>query len=175
MRINRTDASRFQAAYLRKDFDDSIDGNLDGQSIQVREDGQARAADRGPFRQIRSLLGRIRNALTPTGARAEREYRRGVQEFSAALDRLIGDLRVQNGTVDDAQQVARRLADLLEKAGSVISHGTKLPDLVQARADLHIEKLGTDDLIALRKSLRTDAVMNAVEHLGTGKEKDGGA
>jgi len=63
------------------------------------------------------------------------------------------------------------LADLLGKAGPVTSRGTSFPELLQARIDLHVEKLGIDDLISLHRSLQTDAMADAVKSLGTDKEK----
>ena len=173
MAINQIDAARFQAAYLRRDFGDGVPGSLNGRSVQAGGGAQVRASGRGlGLAKIGSLLGRVLNALTlAAGVRAESKYRLGVQDFSVALGRLMGDLRNQNGTVNNPQQLARQLADLLGKAGPVTSRGTSFPELLQARIDLHVEKLGIDDLIALHRSLQTDAVADAVKSLGTDKEK----
>ena len=172
MAINQIDAARLQAAYLRRDFGDGVPGSLNGRSVEVRDGAQVRASGRGlGLAKIGSLLGRVLNALTPAGVRAESKYRLGVQDFSVALGRLMGDLRNQNGTVNNPQQLARQLVDLLGKAEPVTSRGTSFPELLQARIDLHVEKLGIDDLIALHRSLQTDAVADAVKSLGTDKEK----
>lgn len=141
---------------LDTDFGDNPLGRLGPRSVQQQPPGSSRlAALARQVAQLPSLLSRAVEILSSPQARAERGFRRGLQEFSRSVGDLLGALSAPRGGAIDATQALQGLTGLADAAKPLTSRGASFDELLDRRLSLHLGKLSDAQLEALVRGIRS--------------------
>ncbi|MFO1349208.1 MAG: hypothetical protein U1F68_00415 [Gammaproteobacteria bacterium] len=146
---------------IATDFHDSPVGQLGQRSVAIGNLAMQRAPQPKPGigDQLKHLLNRIADALTPSGVRAEGKFRRGLQDFSAKVGDTLGALlpNAKTGAVD-TQRFLDRLMELRGAAEPCTSRGQAFEDLLSARLNVHLSKLDTSTLMYLEDKIQSQTL-----------------
>lgn len=156
---------------LHADFGDRVVGPLGGRSVQVLGTGAPRVQHAAPpdtrvLSRVQGLAGRVLDAITPHGVRAESKVRAGLEATSREVGALLQALSHRPGQIVDGLAARRILDGLATVAAPVTSRGASYDQVFQARVQVHLSHMGLDDLQALQQgldhadqsALRSDAV-----------------
>ena len=136
-------------------------GRLGRHSMEVLEPG-TRQTDRipGPPKTVVRWFAKLFDRITPSSWRAQGKFRRGLEDFSASVGRLLGHLH--NAGQDELPEIERRaeltralkeLAGLRQLADPMTRRGTDYSELLQTRVQRNLVILQAENPQLLREVL----------------------